>query len=198
MRTIALTFVFAAVLASSGASAQTYASANGLYLGLVGGAQFFDGVDAGDGTEIDFDTGYVVGGQLGYRFGQLRAEAELAYEVAELEDVDDDIFDTKVIRAAAGLYFDLLPVAALGGISPYAGGGIGVANIEIEGTDGNDFEDDETGFTFHGEAGVTIKITENLAIAPHYRFEWFDTKEVANFENDLYAHAVRVSGRFSF
>jgi hypothetical protein len=45
---------------------------------------------------------------------------------------------------------------------------------------------------------LNVNLTGNFAIAPHYRFEWFDTNEVANLQDDLYAHALRVTGRFSF
>lgn len=194
-----LQFVVVVLLTSQAltqtSSAQTASSNDGFYLGLVGGVQFFDGIEAGDNSDIDYDPGYAVGGQVGYRLGQLRAEAELAYESAELEDAGGDKFDTNIIRGAASLFFD---VTDIGSVTPYFGGGIGIANIEIKGTGGNSFEDDKTGVTLHGEAGLAFNVTSNIAIVPHYRLEFFDTKEVANVQNDLYAHAVRVSGRLYF
>ena len=185
-------------LASSGAMAQTVLNTQGPYIGLSGGVQFYDGIEAGDGTDIDFDTGFGGAGQVGYRFGQLRAEVELAYQAAEAEDVDGDVFDNTVLRGTIGAYYDFSPLLVAGDFAPYVGAAVGVANIEVEGTDGNNFKDDETGLTFHGEAGFTYHITNNIAVSPNYRWEWYETNEVADVDGELYAHAIRVTGRYAF
>jgi opacity protein-like surface antigen len=189
---------FAACLASPGAMAQTSLGAEGPYIGLSGGVQFYDGIEAGDGTDVDFDTGLGAAGQVGYRFGQLRTEVEFAYQAAEAEDVDGDVFDNTILRGTIGAYYDFSPLVVAGDFAPYVGAGVGVANIEVEGTDGNDFKDDETGLTFHAEAGFTFNVSNNFAISPNYRWEWYETNEVADVDGELYAHNIRVTGRFSF
>ena len=179
------------------ASAQPSAK-DGPYIGLAIAQSTFYDIDAGDGTEIDFYSGSAVRGQVGYGFGSWRAQAEVAYQFVEFEDVDDDEFDTNIIRGTLSLFYDFAPISILDAPSPYVGGGIGIANIAIDGEDGNDFEDDETGVTFHGELGLTYDLTDSFALMPQYRFEWFDTNEVADVQDDLFSHAFGVAGRYHF
>ena len=82
-----------------------------------------------------------------------------------------------IIRGTLSLLYDFAPgISILDSPSPYIGGGIGIANISIDGEDGNDVEDDETGVTFHGELGLTYNLTDSFALMPQYRFEWFDPR----------------------
>lgn len=171
---------------------------DGPYIGLAIAQSSFYDIDAGDGTEIDFNSGSAVRGQVGYGFGSLRAQAEVAYQFVEFEDVDDDEFDTNIIRGTLSLFYDFAPISILDRPTPYVGGGIGIANIAVDGEDGNDFEDDETGVTFHGELGLTYNLTDKFALMPQYRFEWFDTNEVADVQDDLFSHAFGVAGRYHF
>ena len=190
---------FLATVATTGASAQSLYGDTGLYLGAVGGVQFFGGLELGNGDEVDFEPGYTVGGQVGYDFGQLRLEGELTYQAAEFEDGVGATFDTTVIRGSANLLFDITEIITeFGNLTPYAGGGVGIANIEVEGTDGNSFSDDETGLAFHGEGGIAIGIGSNLALVPNYRFEWVAGNDVAGLDGDLYGHALRLTGQVSF
>lgn len=171
---------------------------DGPYLGLAIAQSSFYDIDASDGTEIDFDSGSAIRGQIGYGFGSLRVQAEVAYQFVEFEEADDDDFDTDIIRGTLSLFYDFAPIPILDSPSPYAGGGIGIANIAIDGEDGSDFEDDETGVTFHGELGLSYNITDSFVLMPQYRFEWFDTNEVADVQDDLFSHAFGVAGRYHF
>lgn len=181
------------IFLSPQALAQTPSASTGIYMGIVGGPQFFNGGD----VAFDYNTGYVIGGQLGYKFGSWRAEAEISYESSEFRDVDNDVFDFEVIRGGVSLFYDLATAPAHDALSPYIGGGIGASNINAEGTDDSTFEDDETGLTLHSEIGMTIKMTQSIAIAPHYRFEWFETG-IAGFDDYFHAHAFRVAARLGF
>ena len=187
----------AAGFAAAMTSAQALAK-DGPYLGLAIAQSSFYDIDAGDGTEIDFDSGSAVRGQIGYGFGSWRAQAEVAYQFVEFEDVDDDEFDTNIIRGTVSLFYDFAPLSVLDAPIPYVGGGIGFANIAIDGEDGNDFEDDKTGLTFHGELGLAYNLTDNLALMPQYRFEWYETDEVADVQDNLFSHAFGVGGRYHF
>lgn len=184
-------------LTATVASGQT-TTGDGPYLGLAVAQSSFYDVDADDGSQIDFDSGSAVRGQVGYRFGSLRAQVEIAYQFVEFENADDDEFDTDVIRGTFGLFYDFSPIAMIETPSPYVGGGIGLANIRVDGEDGNDLEDDETGVTFHGELGLTYDLTDSFALMPQYRFEWFDVNDVADLEDDLFSHAFGVAGRYYF
>lgn len=179
------------------AAAQPHAD-DGYYVGLAIAQSIFYDIDAGDGSEIDFDSGSAVRGQFGYSFGSWRAQAEVAYQFVEFEEEDDDDFDTDIIRGTIGLFYDFAPIAILDQPSPYVGGGIGLANIRVDGDNGVDIEDDETGVTFHGEIGLAYKLTPNFILSPQYRFEWYDTNEVADVRDDLSSHAFGVGGHYRF
>ena len=59
---------------------------------------------------MSFDPGYVVGGQLGYIFGSVRAEAEIEYNEADLDKIGGSSASDslEVIRGTGGLYFDFV------------------------------------------------------------------------------------------
>ncbi|MGI9489573.1 MAG: outer membrane beta-barrel protein [Geminicoccaceae bacterium] len=193
MRTGLVLAIVATGLTMKVASAQP-ATNDGPYIGLAIAQSTFYDVDAGDGTEIDFNSGSAVRGQVGYGFGSWRAQAEVAYQFVEFEDADDDEFDTDIIRGTLSLLYDFAPISMLDSPSPYVGGGIGIANIAVDGED----EDDETGVTFHGELGLTYDVTDSFALMPQYRFEWFETNEVADIQDNLFSHAFGVAGRYHF
>ena len=170
-------------------------SITSVYAGAVAGLQLSDG---GAGA-FDHGAGFVAGGQFGIAFAPWRLESEVVYQRTDYDDAIDATFDLDVIRGTLSLYYDLQPIAALGGMSPYLGGGMGAAYLEVSGTDGNAFEDDTTTFTLHGEFGLNFPLTDHAAVAPHYRFEWFDSGgETEGAADDFYAHAFRVAVRVLF
>ena len=171
-------------------AAQTAPGASGLYVGIVTGPEFFAGGD----DAFDYNTGYVIGGQLGYRFGRWRAQGEVAYGESEFRDIDNDVFDIDVIRGSASLLYDLPTTPALDALSPFVGGGLGVSNIETKGVG---FEDDETGVTLHGEVGLAIAITPSTSLVPQYRYEWFE-QGVAGFDDYLHSHSFRIGAQVGF
>lgn len=181
------------MLMTSQASAQTVSSGSGVYIGVVGGTQFLDGGE----NFIDYDPGFLIGGQVGYRIGSFRTEAEIAYQTSEFRDGGNDVFGIDVIQGTLSAYYDLPVVPELSGLTPYIGDGIGGANIAVDGKNGSSFEDDETGFMLTSEFGVGIAVSSAFTIVPHYRFEWFDTG-VAGFDDALYDHAFRLSARLGF
>ncbi len=163
-----------------------------LYWGLFGGAQFYNDNEV-NGADVEFDPGFAVGGQLGYIFGSVRAEAEIEYnesDVDELDDQDDDA-TLSAIRGTGSLYFDFVGFNQ-SNILPYAGAGFGLASLEF---DDGELEDDEIGLTAHGEVGVSFAAAQNFDVVFAYRFEWYDT-DVGNVDDDIIAHQVRFGIRF--
>lgn len=182
--------VSAIALLSSQASAQTASSGSGIYIGLVGGPAFFDGGD----KAFDYNPAYTIGGQVGYKFGSWRAEGELSYQASEFRDFNNNAFDFEVIRGGASMFYDFATTPALAAITPYIGGGLGFSNIQ---TERGDFDDEQTGVTLHSEFGMTFNVTQSFALAPHYRYEWFETG-IAGFNDYLNSHAFRVAARLGF
>ena len=163
-----------------------------IYWGLSGGAQFFSDNEV-DGSDIEFDPGFMVGGQLGYIFGSVRAEGEIEYSEADVKDIEDlnqDNADFSALRGTGSLYFDFIGFSQ-SNILPYVGGGFGFASLDFDG----DVSDDEVALTAHAEAGVSFASAGNFDFVVAYRYEWFDT-DVGGLDDDLIAHQVRFGLRF--
>ncbi len=172
------------------ASAQ---SVGDLYWGLFGGAQFYSENEIGN-ADLDFDPGWAVGGQLGYIFGSVRAEAEIEYSEADVDSFGGGNIDASIsaLRGTGSLYFDFIGFSQ-SNILPYVGGGFGLGSLELDGEDG--LNDDELGLTAHGEIGISFAAATNFDVVASYRFEWFDS-DIENVEDDITAHQVRMGIRF--
>ncbi len=168
---------------------QTFAdNQDGPYIGFALAPQFFSRNEAGDVT-VDFDTGIAFSALFGYKLSNLRLEGELAYQKVEGTSTTNVNADVDIVRFTGAAYYDF----DLFGLKPYLGGGMGVASLDASG----DFEDDDTGFTWHGEAGLTFNLTDQFAILPAYRYEWTDTN-LGTFDKAQTAHAFRITLRYQF
>jgi opacity protein-like surface antigen len=177
-------------MAASPVAAQ---SVGDLYWGVYGGAQFYNENEIGN-ADLEFDPGWAVGGQLGYIFGSVRAEAEIEYNESEVDQFGNANIDATIsaLRGTGSLYFDFIGFSQ-SNILPYAGAGFGLGSLELNGDDGLD--DDELGLTAHGEIGVSFAAASNFDVVFAYRFEWFES-DLENVEDDITAHQVRAGIRF--
>ena len=101
-----------------------------LYWGVFGGAQFYEDNEI-DNTDLEFDPGFSVGGQIGYIFGSVRAEAEIEYNEGDVKQFGNNDIDgatLSALRGTGGLYFDFIGFGQTN-ILPYAGGGFGLASL---------------------------------------------------------------------
>lgn len=164
-----------------------------LYWGVFGGVQFPDDNEIGN-ADLDFDPGFTVGGQLGYIFGSVRAEAEVEYSESDVDEFDDRSSGAELtsLRGTGSLYFDFIGFGQ-SNILPYAGGGFGLASLELDG--GSGLNDDEVGVTAHGEIGVSFATATNLDLVFAYRFEWFDS-DLENVDDNITVHQIRAGIRF--
>lgn len=167
-------------------------SVGDIYWGLFGGAQFYSENEIGN-RDLEYDPGWAVGGQLGYIFGSVRAEAEIEYNEVEVDsfsnrDIDADL---SALRGTGSLYFDFVGFNQ-SNILPYAGAGFGLASLEFS---GDDLDDDELGLTAHGEIGVSFAAASGFDVVAAYRFEWYDA-DLENVDDDITAHQVRMGIRF--
>jgi len=158
--------------------------------GAVGQSTFFD-VDVDGGGEVEFDfLGLFISGAVGYRLSpNIRAEAELLFESA---DIDNSSAETDLVRLTVSGYVDLAPTTLIGfsGVTPYVGGGAGIANVEFG-------SDDETEFTLHAEGGVSVPIANQVDFVPGFRLEYtFLDDDV--FDDDLVIAQLRAGLRYSF
>ncbi|MEN8129441.1 MAG: outer membrane beta-barrel protein, partial [Pseudomonadota bacterium] len=145
-------------LGSVALAKQTFADGqDGLYIGFALAPQFFSDNKAGDAT-VEFDTGIAFSALAGYKLSNLRLEGELAYQTVEGTSTANINADIDIIRFTGAAYYDF----ELFSLTPYLGGGMGIASLDSSG----DFENHDSGFTWHGEVGLTINLTDQLAILP--------------------------------
>jgi len=151
------------------------------YASFFGGAAMINDFDfasslPGAGT-VSFDTGYSVDAALGYDFGNgLSLEGQLGYLNADLSDGSYNGTDLLAEGTASVTYgminawygFDL------GGITPFIGGGIGVASLALDSVfaavPDSGIDDSEVTWAAQLGAGVSFALTDNVSLAGRYRY----------------------------
>ncbi len=183
----------AVVFLASAALWPTASFADGPFLSMLVGGVSTEDVEAGS-TDVEFDTGFAFAGQFGYQFDAFRLAGEFGYQLFDGESDADVSSELDVTRFTLNGYLDL-PLAP--NIGPYIGGGIGVANVRTGDDLSDDFEDEDTAFTWHGEAGLNIGLNPRLSLAPTYRYQWTDTN-IGGQSEALKSHIFGVSLRYQF
>ena len=207
------------------------------YAGVFGGATWFsdngadftldyddyngslwipDGESSGN-VSLDTDTGFLIGGVLGYAWGDtgLRTELELSYSQANLDgfDIDWDNWDkdaldgddldfdgdVSVTYIFGNLWYDFGHVFDMGGITPYIGGGLGVGfvDIDIDAIQGIDFaaSGSETGFAYQLGGGLMWNIADNIALDLGYRYRGV---ALDDYDQSLTSQNVLLGINFGF
>lgn len=182
----------AAMLASIAAFPTTSLADGPVFSLLVGGINTED-VEAGD-VDVEFDTGFAFAGQFGYQFDIFRLAGEFGYQVFEGTSDADINSELGISRFTLNGYVDL-PIAPR--VGPYVGGGFGVANVRTGDDLSDDFEDEDTAFTWHAEAGLNIGLNDNFSLAPTYRYQWIDT-DIGGQTEALKSHIFGVALKFQF
>jgi outer membrane autotransporter protein len=167
---------------------------------------------------VEFDPGINIGGTGGYDFGYLRVEGELSYKHSEMKAITDRDTgaryrsvdgDLGVFAFMANSFFDLHNDTP---ITPYFGGGIGVATLYMGETTGVDnsgtrqtlyLKDNDSVFAYQLGAGVDIAINRKISLDLGYRY--FGTSR-ATFDKDwaqstdlkYESHNMAVGVRFKF
>lgn len=200
--------------------------------GKPGGyASVFLGVSLPDDTDVttdlpdityfdrlEFDPGVYVGGTAGYDFGIIRLEGELSYRQNEMDNLTDRGTtgfnysgvdgDVGVFTVMGNLFMELQSDSP---ITPYIGGGIGVATIYISETSAYVdgilqpiySNDEESVFAYQVGGGLDIALNRQTSLDVGYRY--FET-EKAHFNSDweqskslkMQSHNVAVGIRFKF
>lgn len=133
---------------------------DGVYAGAHGGAA----IPTGDNNS-SVDTGYIVGGQLGYRLTHVRVEGEFSFirnSVAAFEAVQ-----TNVTTYMANGYYDI-PVSDR--FSPYLGAGMGFAHGWASDTVSNQSTDPDNQFAYQLIGGLGYNVTPAVTLAFQYRY----------------------------
>ena len=168
MRTLSLTILitFAVIAGASVASAQS------TYVSVIGGANFtHEGEFGGFGVDSEFETGYAVGGAIGFDFGDYRLEGEVSYRTNDIDNIGgrkrmfgrafDGNITTTAVMANALYDFD-----SGSSFVPYVGAGVGVgfSTLELLGGDG-----DVTEFAYQLILGGAYEMSSSLDLTLDYR-----------------------------
>ncbi len=174
-RTLAAAFIFLFVLVH----ALDVAANEALYVEVQTGVSVLADSDIsglGLAGEAAFDTGFVVGGAIGYRlFDNLRAEANLRYRKADVDKVTSGavtlkgVGDVGILTLMANVYVDFDFGYA---IKPYIGGGIGIGFVDVDKGSSNILivDDNETEFAWNLMAGASYRVFENADLTFGYRY----------------------------
>lgn len=170
-----------AALASGAGMANAQAMIGGPYVKGFGGFSFplsdntsFNevGTNINQDYSLDYKTGYTLGVAAGYAVSNsLALELEYAYRNADSDSSIGGHTSSNAIMGNAIYRFN--PIGATGQIVPYAGGGIGIANVDLATDDLGDFK--STGnFAYQAMAGIGYAVTPNITLMGEARY--FSTK----------------------
>lgn len=163
----------------------------------VSGFDFFANTPFSD--RIEFDPGVNVGGAVGYDFGYVRLEGELAYKYSEMKSINEKLpaptsfldvdGNLGVFSGMVNLFVDLHNNSP---ITPYFGGGVGFAALTLSDTYGFNAltgagpviyaGDNDTVFAYQAAAGIGIALNRITTLDLGYRY--FGTA-TARFGTDL-------------
>lgn len=187
----------AMALASTAIASPAMARDDAWYIGVEGGAMIVEDLDldigaVNDAALVDHDYGFDVDGIIGYDFGPIRVEAEVAYKEADLDGFVNSLttpagptptlvpagtFSNVIGGKTTALSFmvnGLLDFGDEDGLQGYIGGGAGVARVKADNyalrTDGGFLDDSDTGFAYQAIAGIRAPLTDNIDVGLKYRF----------------------------
>lgn len=171
-------------------------------------------------ARTQFDPGINIGGTGGYDFGFLRLEGEMSYKRGEITTVTAPSFGARYVNVDGHVgafamlingFFDLHNPSP---VTPYLGGGMGFASVNLSNTRGVDANsgalnyhifqaDDDNVFAYQAGAGVEVAMNRVLSLDLGYRYfgtsrasfrkDWPDTTDL-----QLKSHNAAVGLRIKF
>jgi opacity protein-like surface antigen len=164
--------------------------AGNFYASIFGGAALIHQMDydstaaTGTGGVLNFDTGYSVDAAVGYNFGGgFSLEGQIGYLNAGLTDgtwvqnAPDPVIPFDSEGSASALYgmINAWYGVDLGGITPFIGGGVGVAHVTLDGDFGGPlaasaFEESATTYAVQVGVGAAVSVTEDVDLVARYRY----------------------------
>jgi outer membrane protein OmpA-like peptidoglycan-associated protein/opacity protein-like surface antigen len=202
-------------------------------VGVEGGAMLVEDIDFDIGTTTDAatvqsSTGWDVDASVGYDFGAFRAEAEVGYKSAGIDNYASTLV-TPVFLANGQIGNPQLPPGSFGYaggkttalsfmvngvldfgdedvLQGFVGGGAGVARVKssIElNTRGASLDDSDSVFAWQAFAGVRAPLTRNIDVSLKYRFFNADNVKLTDitgrlFEGRFRSHSILGGLTFNF
>lgn len=188
-------------LAAGTASADGMSEARGWYAGLFAGAAWPSDFDANSADSFSVDTGFAFGGVIGKQVADnVRAELEISNWSADADCAGKcgaTNLDIDTLSILGNVWVDI-PAGAE--VTPYVGGGLGMAGVSMDGAD-----DDGPSWNFAWQLGAGVR----MALAPAttldlgYRYK-STTAEADDFgfpfdnDADADAHVLQAGVSFKF
>ncbi len=150
------------------------------YVSLFGGWSFLHDYTSSDivgGARGTFSDGWAIGGAVGRRFGHgLRGEIEggfrsnTADQITTLGGTADWSGHTFAYTAMANMYYDI-GALQFAGVTPYVGGGLGVAAFDTDiNTLTGTVDVHDAAFAYQGIAGAAKRVNRNIDVFAEYRY----------------------------
>ena len=176
--------VGAALLCSVSSLAFAQKAPEGFYLGIGGGVTWLDDSDfstspLGLHGTLDNDTGYGIISEVGYAFGNgFRVELNPGYRRTPTGSLHGGnlggTFSTDGhVEALSGMVNVIYEYPTGTPVSPYIGGGIGVARLKLDTKStsaGTVIDDTDTQFAYQGIVGASWEFMPNWRLALDYRY----------------------------
>ncbi len=206
MKRILLVSVLGALMTFSFATAQ---AEEGVYVGAKFGLSILSdsNITTSDGysSEFSYDNGFGMNLALGYKFPMFRLEGEVAYYANDLDGYSDRNGsgeadgDIKNLSGMLNAYFDFANSTF---ITPYVGGGVGVAKVDLS-DQSFTWDDSDTVYAYQGMAGVNFALTKQLSIDAEYRYfgtqdPEFDDDADGTIKAEIASHNLLVGLRMQF
>ena len=176
-------FIVMAVFALVFITTSAHAADKGMYFSGNVGLSILSDADndqAGTVLESSYDLGFNVGGAVGYDFGNVRAEGELAYHRNDVDEVQGTgIFafppvpgdgSASAISFMVNGYYDFhIDNSAW---VPYLGVGIGFANVDwdVSASGTQRVDDSATVFAYQFMTGLGFNINPTTTLTAGYRY----------------------------
>lgn len=188
-----------------GAAAQS----EGPYIsGAVGGVIPRDSDIDGTGinVEAEFDPGYVGAAAIGTTFGSWRAEGEVSYRDADVDDVSGAVNGSGDVSGLGLMVNGFYDFNTGSNWTPYVGAGFGPMRLDVDGAapiGGSQIDDDDWVLAGQAIGGVGYKFTNRLGMFADYRFlattdADLTTAAGASVDADYSEHRLMIGLRWSF
>jgi len=179
--------------------------ADGPYVSVNLGVNILSESDLMSSTaQLEYDPGFAVGLALGQDYGNIRVEAEIGYLKNDYDEINfagsstnsDGDVETWIFMLNG--FYDFENSSPF---TPYAGGGIGFAQVDI-----NDFSvgsitignDDDTVFAYQLGVGSVYEISEFISLDLNYKYIVTDDPEFEGFESEYKTHKICAGIRVNY
>jgi len=175
------------------------AESEGIYTSGNLGVTNWNDASLGNSATIDSDTGIVIDGALGYRWGQFRGEGELSYQKNDLYNYIEDGYverikgDTTRNSLMFNGYYDFANSTPF---TPFLGAGLGLSHIKVDARSYGECTD--TVFTYSASAGVALKINDAMSLEVKYSYLATSDLDLDGSSLEYNNHNVMFGVRYNF